>query len=86
MHVVDALAITGDEGRRSVRKATGSSQTSFDPWMSEWGNPPARVSVPEFIGYEKLTWGTETSKYPEEQKSTEIPKVAASEIGPACAF
>ena len=25
--------------------------------------------------------GTETSKYPEEEKSTEIPKVAASEIG-----
>ncbi|NCN21860.1 hypothetical protein FP741_25620 [Vibrio parahaemolyticus] len=24
---------------------------------------------------------TETSKYPEEKKSTEIPKVAASEIG-----
>jgi len=39
VHVVDALAITGEEGRRSVRKATGSSQTSIDPWMSEWGNP-----------------------------------------------
>ena len=40
VHVVDALAITGDEGRCSVRKAAGSSQTSFDPRMSEWGNPP----------------------------------------------
>ena len=29
------------------------------------------------------TWGTETSKYPEEKKSTEIPLVAASERGPA---
>ena len=29
----------------------------------------------------RRTGGTETSKYPEEQKSTEIPKVAASEIG-----
>ena len=29
----------------------------------------------------KQTRGTETSKYPEEEKSTEIPKVAASEIG-----
>ena len=29
----------------------------------------------------KRTGGTETSKYPEEKKSTEIPKVAASEIG-----
>ena len=31
VHVVDALAITGDEGRGSLRKATGSWQTSFDP-------------------------------------------------------
>ena len=29
----------------------------------------------------RRTGGTETSKYPEEEKSTEIPKVAASEIG-----
>ncbi len=39
MHVVDALAITGDEGRGSLRKAPGSWQTSIDPEMSEWGNP-----------------------------------------------
>ena len=39
VHVVDALAITGDEGRGSLRKASGSWQTSFDPRMSEWGNP-----------------------------------------------
>ena len=30
-HLVDALAATGDEGRCSLRKATGSWQTSFDP-------------------------------------------------------
>ena len=62
VHVVDALAITGDEGRRSVRKATGSSQTSIDPWMSEWGNPPARVSHAEYIGMRRRTERTETSK------------------------
>ena len=39
VHVVDALAITGDEGRDSLRKAAGSWQTSFDPQVSEWGNP-----------------------------------------------
>ena len=39
VHVVDALAITGEEGRRSLRKASGSRQTGFDPEMSEWGNP-----------------------------------------------
>ena len=45
VHVVDALAITGDEGRGSLRKASGSWQTSFDPEMSEWGNP-ARMGHP----------------------------------------
>ena len=39
----------------------------------------ARVPVPEYIGYEEASWGTETSKYPEEQKSTEIALVVASE-------
>ena len=45
VHVVDALAITGDEGRGSLRKVVGSWQTSFDPQMSEWGNP-ARMGHP----------------------------------------
>jgi len=39
VHVVDALAMTGEEGRCSLRNASGSWQTSFDPGMSEWGNP-----------------------------------------------
>ena len=53
--MVDALAITGDEGRGSLRKASGSWQTSFDPKMSEWGNPPARVPAPEYIGCKERT-------------------------------
>ena len=35
------------------------------------------------IGTEKVTRGTETSKYPEEEKETSIPSVAASERGRA---
>ena len=35
----------------------------------------------EYIGREKRTGGIETSKYPQEQKSTEIPLVVASERG-----
>ena len=35
------------------------------------------------IGCEEATRGTETSKYPEEEKSTEIARVAASESAPA---
>ncbi len=37
--MVNALAITGDEGRDSLRKAAGSWQINIDPQMSEWGNP-----------------------------------------------
>ncbi len=33
--------------------------------------------------HKRRTGRTETSKYPEEKKSTEIPQVAASERGPA---
>jgi hypothetical protein len=47
----------------------------------DWGH--AQSSMPEHIGHEKITRGTETSKYPEEEKSTEIPLVAASERGTA---
>ena len=39
--------------------------------------------MPEYIGYGSYTQGTEPSKYLEEEKSTEIPKVAASEMGRA---
>ena len=41
------------------------------------GNAPAPAA--ERIGGEEATRGTETSKYPEEEKSTEIAPVAASE-------
>ena len=37
-YTVDALAHVADEGRRRLRKASGSCQSSFDPGMSEWGN------------------------------------------------
>ena len=43
--MVNALAITGDEGRGSLRNFSGSWQTSFDPQVSEWGNP-ARKGYP----------------------------------------
>ena len=56
----------------------------MDPRVSEWENPAgviARHPVAEHIGGWEATRGTETSKYPEEEKSTEIPLVAASERG-----
>ena len=50
MHMVDALAITGDEGRSSLREAAGSEQTRIDPQISEWGNPAERSFNAESIG------------------------------------
>ena len=37
----------------------------------------------EYIAYERNTQGTEPSKYLKEEKSIEIPVVAASELGRA---
>ena len=42
-----------------------------------WGH--AQLPPAEHIGREEATRGTETSKYPEEEKSTEISLVVASE-------
>ena len=47
-------------------------QATFDPGISEWGNPIPRkagLSSAEFIGGLKVTWGSETSQYPEEKKT-----------------
>ena len=44
-----------------------------------WGN--TQSLLPESIVIEEGTWGTETSKYPEEKKETSILLVAASEEG-----
>ena len=35
----DALALGAEEGRSDLRKATVSRKQTFDPWISEWGNP-----------------------------------------------
>ena len=79
--MVDALADRTDEGRLRLRYASGSRQQGFDPRISEWGNP---LTV---MGRYRLrpggTQGSETSQYPEEEKSNETPKVAASEMGRA---
>ena len=49
------------------------------------GKPTSfEVSLTQYIGQWRRTRRTETSKEPQEKKSTEIPKVAASEMGPAC--
>ena len=51
--------------------------------MGKPGCSNVQSSQVEYIGLEKGTRGTETSKYPQEEKETSIPKVAASEMGRA---
>ena len=48
-----------------------------------WPNGETRSGVSPIIHAQawKRTEGTETSQYLEEEKSTEMPRVAASEIG-----
>ena len=53
---------------------------AVDPPISEWGNPVHRRCTTTNVG---RTRGTETSKYPQEEKTTVIPRVAASESGAA---
>ena len=79
----------GSKRRRKTwqpAKSPGELATSIDPRISEWGNPAGVIlsSWSEYIGPEKRTQGTETSKYLEEKKSTEIFRVAASERERAC--
>jgi hypothetical protein len=49
--------------------------------MAEWGNPAG--DCPSSGASQKRTQGTETSQYLEEEKSTEMSGVAASETDPS---
>ena len=75
---MDALAGRGDEGRTRLRKASGSCQEAL---IRGFPNGATRHVVRHVISSERRTRGSETSQYPEEKKSNEIPKVAASEMG-----
>ena len=82
--MVDALALRGDEGRGWLRNASGSCQPSVDPKMSEWGNPALRIAASlftEYIGGEERTWGSETSQYPEEKKTTSDSRSSGERTG-----
>ena len=82
---MDALAPTGDEGRGKLRKAPGSRKQALIRGCPNGETHPdeLRVRPAESIGGHELTQGSEPSQYLEENKSTEIPRVAASEIGTA---
>jgi hypothetical protein len=68
-----------------LRKASVSRRADLagDSRMGQPARINLRAPQAEHIGLLEGTRGTETSKYPEEKKSTEIPQVAASERGTA---
>ena len=54
-------------------KSLGELHASTDPGMSEWGNPAGvMLRHPAWKGG-RPTRGIETSEYPQEEKSREIP-------------
>ena len=77
---MDALAPRADEGRGKLRKATGNRKQVL---IRGYPNGETRQGLCLVTPTGEGTRGTETSKYPEEEKSSEIPKVAASELGEA---
>jgi hypothetical protein len=68
--MVDALALNAEEGRGSLRKASGSREQALIRGSPNGETHPVEHRIPtaEHIGSEEGTWGTETSKYPEEKK------------------
>ena len=73
------------KGAASCDKPRGGANglRSGDSRMGEPARGHALAPPPEYIGRREATGGTETSKYPEEEKSNEIARVAASESAPA---
>ena len=78
----DAWAHGGEEGRGKLREARGSGTHAVIP---RWPNGATRRVVRPVISLsgERRTQGTETSQYLEEEKSTEMSGVAASETDPS---
>ena len=78
---VDALAPRGDEGRGTLRKAAGRCERSLIRGCPNGATPPHGEIPGRIHRPGRRTRGTETSQYPEEQTSPEIPRVVASERG-----
>ena len=71
--VVSCDKLSGSRKQASIRRfPNGATQQGYTCY-----------SPAEYIGRGKRTRGTETSKYPQEKKSNEIPLVVASERGSA---
>lgn len=83
MHAGDALASAGDEGRAKPRKCGTRRKGPLTTAVPNGETHAQAYPLDEYIVQRRQTRGTETSQYPEEKKSTEIPSVVVSERGAA---
>ena len=83
MHAGDALASAGDEGRAKPRKCGTRRKGPLTTAIPNGETHAQAYPQGEYIALRRRTRGTETSQYPEEKKSTEIPSVVVSERGGA---
>ena len=83
MHAGDALASAGDEGRAKHRKCGTRRKGPLTTAVPNGETHAQAYPQGEYIALRRQTRGTETSQYPEEKKSTEIPSVVVSERGAA---
>ncbi len=69
------MALGGDEGRGKLRKASGRSKHPLIRGLPNRKTVYGKAieAVTEYIGGSGKTRGTETSKYPEEEKTKVIP-------------
>ena len=77
------LELKKDATNGETRRGVVRTQRSVDIRMGKPGSSNELSPMSEYIAHEGGTRRTETSKYPEEKESTEIPLVAASERGRA---
>ncbi len=61
--------------KRALIRGFPNGETRLGPVMGAWSLPS------ECIGRGEGTWGSETSQYPQEEKTIVIPVVVASEPG-----
>lgn len=78
-HVGNALAPDADERRSKLRKASGSCKRTVIRGSLNGGTHIEK----SMYSRREATRRSETSQYPEEKKSKEIPQVVVSERGEA---
>ena len=79
---MDALGPRTEEGRGKAAKSLDEPSSGHSRGFPN-GETRSGVEPVHSVSCGRVSGGTETSKYPEERKSTEIPLVVANERGRA---